>query len=292
MDSLSKHLLIQMMSIISISVRPPVLFGSVVRSYVQLHNSPNPPTTLCAIELTCCAPAWLGNFTTTQQVISQSRRNGWNWNSTSSYHWKRRNSPTSWYFFQCFFFFPWSIHFDLQKERQPPPHLQKNALEKGEKEGGEQEGRGVYLPSRTSRRRGGPWRISEGVDLDFLYVYLRVSVLCRLSSSTLTSAHYLSHHFGFFIHIFLSHIFPKRKTKKKLTRLNSCFVNLSQVERDTPVVQKKKKWLAIPCLSAAHPLTATGSQRPSCVVATLSSDFLQILPFFGHRACQPADGLI
>jgi hypothetical protein len=90
----------------------------------------------------------------------------------------------------------------------------------------------------------------------------------------------------------LSHIFPKRKTKKKLTRLNSCFVNLSQVERDTPVVQKEKKWLAIPCLSAAHPLTATGSQRPSCVVATLSSDFLQILPFFGHRACQPADGLI
>jgi hypothetical protein len=34
----------------------------------------------------------------------------------------------------------------------------RNALEKGEKEGGEQEGRGggVYLPSRTSRRRGGP----------------------------------------------------------------------------------------------------------------------------------------
>lgn len=171
--------------------------------------------------------------------------------------------------------------------------LQKNALEKGEKEGGEQKGRGV-LPSITykQKKRGALKNFREGVDLDFLYVYLRVSVLCRLSSSTLTSAHYLSHHFGFFIHIFLSHIFPERKTKKKLTRLNSCFVNLSQVERDTPVVQKEKKWLTIPCLSAAHPLTATGSQRPSCVVATLSSDFLQILPFFGHRACQPADGLI
>lgn len=141
-----------------------------------------------------------------------------------------------------FFFFPWPIHFDLTcKRSDSPPPLQKNALEKGEKEGGEQEGRGV-LPSITykQKKRGALKNFREGVDLDFLYVYLRVSVLCRLSSSTLTSAHYLSHHFGFFIHIFLSHIFPERKTKKKLTRLNSCFVNLSQVERDTPVVQKEK----------------------------------------------------
>jgi hypothetical protein len=57
-------------------------------------------------------------------------------------------------FFQCFFFFPWPIHFDLTCKRSdsPPPSLQKNTLEKGEKEGGEQEGRGG-LPSITYKQK-------------------------------------------------------------------------------------------------------------------------------------------